>query len=85
MKKPYEVTHCEYCDSLIVVQSPPKKEYHERGMIVIEEGTILLSDDLVKAKKKRGMTASHAVCIDGYYCDHRCLLAKIREILDIKE
>jgi len=67
------------------MRSPPKKEYHERGMIVIEEGTILLSDDLVKAKTKKGMASSHARDLAGYYCDHRCLIAKIREILNIKE
>lgn len=74
MKKEEIYRRCEYCDKLILIESPPTKESYENGQIEIMSGTILLP--------KSVSAPSHRMeSLDGIYCNVECLLFKIHNIL----
>lgn len=81
MKKPYEITHCEYCDEIITLESPPSNKRYENGEIHITEGSILLPRAIVKKNHKKGRSDSHAAYINGHYCGPQCLFRQIKKIL----
>jgi len=78
MHKPYEVTNCEYCGSVITLESPPSKERYNRAEIRIDAGTMLLPDDVVEMSD---IHKAHAVGLEGYYCKPKCLTNRIEAIL----
>ena len=75
MKQPYTITHCECCDAIIDLTSPPSNEQYEKGQIHISDGMMLLPE---KAAKQN----SHARTISGYYCDFGCLAAVLKAALN---
>lgn len=83
MNPSYLVTHCESCNNVIHIESPPPKESYTRGEINIKDGTILLSDKIVKENHKEGFCDSHSTSLAGYYCNYKCLIAAIKKILHI--
>ena len=85
MKPSYRITYCEYCDKVVYPDSPPSKESYENGEIHIQSGSVLLPKSVVKRRHKEGFTSSHAADIDGIYCDYKCLVNYLKQILLIKK
>lgn len=73
MKRPYEVTHCKFCDSQITLNSPPSDQRYENAEVYITNGIILLPERLVKGD-------SHIKDISGYYCRILCFKKMIDSI-----
>ena len=82
MKNKEQFTRCEYCDQMMVLQSPPKKESYENAQIEINSGTILLPKKVAEKSKKKGFSLSHAMDLNGFYCNPKCLRNKIDKILN---
>ena len=59
MKKRFEVTRCEYCDSLIELGSPPLEKRYDNAEISIREGTVLLPGNIVRQRIKEGLRSGH--------------------------
>jgi hypothetical protein len=78
MKPKYEVTHCECCSKMIVLQLPPPLEQYEQGRIHITAGTILLPDRVVS---KNSIWKNTCMDISGYYCNFACLTTHLQYIL----
>ena len=81
MKKQETYRRCEGCDKMLLDATPPKKEYYEEGQIHIGSGTILLPAKVAKRNKKKGFSISHADNLDGYYCNLKCFIRRVNEIL----
>ena len=81
MKKKQEITNCEYCNSIIYLESPPREVHYERGRIYIE-GNVLLSKEIVNSNEDKH---SFSKDISGYYCDAICLACQLKSILKIKK
>lgn len=84
MKKPYEITHCEYCNTTIKLDSPPQRKHYEAGQIDIRDATMLLPPKVVKKNTIEGVAPSHANNLSGLYCNYKCLLNEIKRLLYIK-
>jgi len=82
MKNKESFTMCEYCDKIIILQSPPKKESYENAQIEINSGTILLPKKVANKSKKKGFSLSHAKDLNGFYCNPKCLWNQIKTILN---
>lgn len=65
---------CEQCNDPIEYISPPNKINYEKGMIFLSESSTML---LPEAIAKRSKHKNHAVSIEGYYCNFKCLKLKI--------
>jgi hypothetical protein len=81
MKPELKITHCEYCNSIIMLESPPSKNRYNNAEIHISNGMILIPDKIVKKRHKKGVGDSHANFLSGYYCQPECLTNKIKELL----
>ena len=85
MKTPKTFTSCEFCDAPHEEVSPPSKEQYESGMINIgDRSSVLLPINAVKRNRQKGIADSHAADLQGLYCDYKCLVGKIKEILKKK-
>ncbi len=84
MKEPYKITHCEYCNARIKLDSLPLEKHYKAGQIDIRDATMLLPPEVVKKNTKEGVTDSHATQLSGLYCNYKCLLNEIKKLLYIK-
>lgn len=83
MKKRFEVTRCEYCDSLIELGSPPLEKRYDNAEISIREGTVLLPGNIVRQRIKEGLRSGHTADLSGRYCTPQCLINKLNSILTV--
>lgn len=81
MKPKQEYTRCEYCDSIIELQSPPSNKRYENAEIEIKDGVILFPQRVVEANKKNKKGDSHATSLAGYYCTPRCFIKMLKKLL----
>jgi len=74
MKTPETITRCEFCGRYIKLYPASAKQY-ENAQINIEEGKILLPEEIA------GEGNRHVKSIAGYYCTPMCLCRMIEKIL----
>lgn len=84
MMKPKEIyNRCEHCDALILECSPPTKDAYAKSQVCIWEGRILLPENVVKNKHRDGVSDSHCIMLDGFYCSAKCFIDHINEALSV--
>ena len=76
MKPVKQFTLCEFCNSQIILASPPLDEQYEQGRIEIMAGWLLLPSHC------RKNNSVQSTSLNGYYCDRECLANRISQLLE---